>query len=153
MTQPFLIQRITDLLGSAITDANTKVTPALYKEILHKDEFGPERKQSWNYRSAIGMLNYLAALTRPDIAFAVHQCARFSASPKLSHERATKRIVRYLKGTSDKGITLKPNKEAGIQCYVDADFAGNYCNDTKDDPISVYSRTGYVIMYLSLIHI
>ena len=33
-------------------------------------------------------------------------------------------------------------------CYVDADFAGGYCNETKDEPIAVYSRTGYVIFYL-----
>jgi len=93
------------------------------------------------------MLNYLAASTRPDILFAVHQCARFSSNPKLQHERALKRIVRYLKGTLDKGIILTPNPTEGIKCFVDADLAGGYCNETKDDPISVYSRTGYVIFY------
>ena len=78
----------------------------------------------------------------------MHQCARFSANPKLIHERVVKRIVRYLKGTADKGIILKPNPSEGVTCYVDADFAGGYCNETKDDPIAVYSRTGYVIFYL-----
>ena len=82
--------------------------------------------------------------------FAVHQCAQFSVNPKLSHERAVKRIVRYLKGTSDKGIILRPNPQEGIKCYVDADFAGGYSEDTRDDPISVYSRTGYVIFYYGL---
>ena len=148
MTQPFLIDKIIESLGDAITDANTKPTPAVYKEVLHKDEDGPERKQPWNYRSAIGMLNYLAASTRPDILYAVHQCARFAANPKLSHERALKRIVRYLKGTRDKGIILKPNLEEGVQCYVDADFAGGYSNETREQSVSVYSRTGYVIFYL-----
>jgi hypothetical protein len=147
LSQPYLIERIIQELGLAVTDANVKDTPAVYKEILHRDEDGPDRKQSWNYRSLIGMLNYLAASTRPDILFAVHQCARFSANSKLSHERALKRIVRYLKGTKNKGIVLKPNPEEGIKCYVDADFAGGYHDDTKDDPVSVYSRTGYVIFY------
>jgi hypothetical protein len=148
LSQPYLITRIIELLGDSVKDANIKDTPAVYKEILHKDEHGPERKQSWNYRSAIGMLNYLAATTRPDCLFAVHQCARFSADPKLSHERALKRILRYLKGTNDKGIILKPNREAGIQCYVDADFAGGYMSETSDEPVSVFSRTGYAIFYL-----
>ena len=93
------------------------------------------------------MLNYLAASTRPDIAFSVYQCARFSANPKLIHERALKRIIRYLKGTKDKGTILSPDPSKGIVCCVDADFAGGYSDETKDDPISVYSRTGYVIMY------
>lgn len=147
MSQPFLTDRIIELLGDSVKDANVKDTPAVYKEILHKDELGPERKQSWKYRSAIGMLNYLAATTRPDILYAVHQCARFSANPRLSHERAVKRIVRYLKKTRDKGIIMTPNKEKGIQCFVDADFAGGFSSETSEDPVSVFSRTGYVIYY------
>ena len=55
--------------------------------------------------------------------------------------------MRYLKGTKDKGIILRPNPQEGIKCYVDADFAGGYSEDTKDDPMSVFSRTGYVIFY------
>ena len=147
MTQPFLIDRIIDLLGDAVKDANIKATPAVYKEYLTKDEDGPIRKQEWNYRSAIGMLNYLAACTRPDCLYAVHQCARFSANPKLCHERAVKRIVRYLKGTRKDGMILKPDSSKGIQCYVDADFAGGYTQATCSEPISVFSRTGFVIFY------
>lgn len=147
MSQPFLTDRIIELLGDSVKDANVKDTPAVYKETLHKDELGPERKQSWKYRSAIGMLNYLAATTRPDTLYAVHQCARFPANPRLSHERAVKRIVQYLKKTRDKGIIMTPNKDKGIQCYVDADFAGGFSSETSEDPVSVFSRTGYVIYY------
>ena len=149
MSQPFLIDKIIASLGDAVTEANTKDSPAVYKEILHKDTDGPERKQSWSYRSVIGMLNYLAASTRPDILYAVHQCARFSAAPKLSHERAVKRIVKYLKGTRDKGIIMSPDKEKGIQCFVDADFASGFSDEARDDPIAVFSRTGYVLMYFN----
>jgi hypothetical protein len=42
MTQPFLIDRIIELLGNAVKDANTKATPAVYKEILHQDKEGPD---------------------------------------------------------------------------------------------------------------
>ena len=149
MSQTFLIARIIELLGDAVKEANIKDTPAVYKEILHKDDKGPECKQSWNYRSAIGMLNYLAASTRPDILFAVHQCARFSVNPRLSHERAVKCIVRYLKGTKDDGLIIKPDATKGVQCYVNADFAGGYSATTCDDPVSVFSRTGYAIFYLN----
>lgn len=45
------------------------------------------------------------------------------------------------------GIILSPDEEKGIQCYVDADFAGGYSTETSDDPVSVFSRTGYVIYY------
>ena len=42
---------------------------------------------------------YLASNSRPDISFAVHQCARFTHTPKALHGEAILRICRYLKGT------------------------------------------------------
>jgi hypothetical protein len=33
-----------------------------------------------------------------------------------------------------------------VDCYVDADFAGLYGVEDSQDPISVKSRTGYVIL-------
>ena len=62
-----------------------KETLVLLNNIPHKDQDGPARKQSWNYRSVIGMLNYLSASIRPDIPFAVHQYAHFCTCPKLMH--------------------------------------------------------------------
>ena len=106
LTQTFLIQRIIELLGlEGESKHNTKPTLA-GKPLLNKDENGELRRNSWNYRQAIGMLTYLQGTTRPDIAMAVHQCARFSQDPKLLHERAVKLIGRYLLGTKDKGIYL-----------------------------------------------
>jgi hypothetical protein len=70
--------------------------------IVTSDSNGPLREHSWNYRSIIGMLNYLASSTRPDIAFAVHQYARFTTAPRRLHELAIRHIVRYLKATSTK---------------------------------------------------
>jgi hypothetical protein len=33
----------------------------------------------------------------------------------------------------------------GLECYVDADFAGGWCKDTSADLANVLSRTGYII--------
>ena len=76
--------------------------------------------------SVVGMLNYISNCTRPDILFATHQCARFSNDPKKSHETAIKRIGKYLKKTHDKGIIFKVDRQLGLECYVDADFAGGW---------------------------
>ena len=54
---------------------------------------------------------YLANNTRPDIAYATHQCARYTHAPKESHALAVKRIVRYLQGTSTKGLAISPSKD------------------------------------------
>ncbi|KAK3164706.1 hypothetical protein QOZ80_1AG0023490 [Eleusine coracana subsp. coracana] len=45
------------------------------------------------YRSMISSLLYLMAI-RPDIHFAVYLCARFHASPRVTHRKAVKRIFR-----------------------------------------------------------
>lgn len=116
---------------------------------LHSDTGGNQREYTWSYRSAIGMLIYLARKTRPDTEYAVHTCARFQLDPKRSHENAVKRIGRYLLGTRDKGIVFKPDisKLGQLECFVDADFAGNYTKEQSQDPNSVRSRTGCVILY------
>ena len=50
------------------------------------------------YRSMIGSLLYVTA-SRSDVIFSVCMCVRFQASPRESHLKATKRILRYLKHT------------------------------------------------------
>jgi hypothetical protein len=92
------------------------------------------------------MLLYLSGHTRPDIAFAVHQCARYTFSPTRRHELALIRIGRYLKGTMDKGLIISPTESPTVDCYPDADFAGLYGHEDSQDPHCVRSRTGYVIL-------
>ena len=48
------------------------------------------------YHSMIGSLLYVTA-SRSDVMFSLCMCARFQASPRESHLKATKRILRYLK--------------------------------------------------------
>ena len=148
LSQPFLIERIIQALGfdSTTTKGAKDNTPAGYP-LLSKDDSGPEPKANWKYRGLIGMLGYLQGTTRPDISMATHQCARFSNDPKLSHERAVKRIGRYLLDTRDKGIIYEPDISRGLECFVDADFAGGWKDGDHSSPESVLSRTGYVIMY------
>ena len=148
MSQPFLIDRIIKAINfdSTTTKSARDNVPAVYP-LLNKDVDGPARKAHWKYRGLIGMLGYLQGTSRPDIAMATHQCARFNNDPKLSHDRAVKKIVRYLLDTRDKGIIFKPDLSKGLECYVDADFAGGWKDGDHDAPESVLSRTGYVIMY------
>ena len=77
----------------------------------------------------------------------VHQCARFCIDPKMTHERAIMRIGKYLLGTKDRGMRFTPNISKGIECFVDADFAGSWDQADTNNPENVLSRTGYTIMY------
>ena len=91
---------------------------------------------------------YPAGNAHPELAFAVHQCTRFTHCPKQSHTSAIKHIAKYLKGVLDKeqGLIYHPSKQLTFDCYVDADFAGLWTYEDDQDAICVRSRTGYVMV-------
>ena len=43
-------------------------------------------------------------------------------------------------------MILNPNEDLNIDCYVDADFAGLWGSEPPDSPMSVKSRSGWIIM-------
>jgi hypothetical protein len=123
-------------------DCNSTKTPVSTTPLGY-DLDGEVFDENWEYASIVGMMMFLANNTRPDIANATHQCARFTHAPRKSHALAVKKIIRYLQGTKDKGLIMKPTSDLSIDCYVDTDFAGLYGQEDPQDPISVKSRTGY----------
>ena len=80
LAQPYLIAQILEDL-SFQKDTKGSSTPANSSTILERDLDRDRMNGDFDYRSIIGKLNFLEKSTRPDIAFAVHQCARFSADP------------------------------------------------------------------------
>jgi hypothetical protein len=95
----------------------------------------------------IGKLNFLEKSRRPELAYSVHMAARFSNGPKASHSAAVRHIVRYLVGTRDQGLILKPNKHS-FTCYCDADFAGLWNKETAQfNSMTAKSRSAYIVMY------
>ena len=143
LTQIGLINKIIKATG--MEGCNPSCVPAESKP-LGKDKDGTPFAEEWGYASVVGMLLYLAGNSRPDIAFAVNQAARFTHDPKQSHAQAIKRIVRYLQGTKEKGLTFRPSKDWQVDCYCDADFAGLWGSEDPADPIVSKSRTGFVIL-------
>jgi hypothetical protein len=79
------------------------------------------------YRSIIGGLRYLTH-TRPDIAYTVGYVSQFMEDPREDHWTAVKRLLRYIKGTTDQGIVFprSGDKEAPrLVIFSDTDMAGN----------------------------
>lgn len=89
------------------------------------------------YRMLVGRLQYLT-LTCPDISFAVNTVVQYMSNPLSTHMLAVKRILRYVKGTIDQGLRLRPQPTSSrISAYSDTDWAG--CLDTR------HSTTSYLI--------
>lgn len=90
-------------------------------------------------RSMIGSLLYVTA-SRPDVMHAVGQVAKFQAAPKETHILAMKRILVYLKGTTDFGLWYPKGNELSIAAYTDADWAGSV-----DERRSTNGATFYLV--------
>jgi len=147
LTQPHLIQQILDNIGMK-PNSKTKDKAAPSSTILRRDLEGDPFVEKWDYRSVIGKLNFLEKSTRPEIAYAVHQCAHFASNPRQSHANAVKYLCRYLLATKDKGLILRPDATKSFEVHVDCDFAGNWVQeDAMNDPSTAKSRTGYIISY------
>ena len=74
------------------------------------------------YSEVIGSLLYIARGTRPDISFAVQHLSQFLDNPLTEHWTQAKRVLRYLKGTAEIGITYKSSDQAQQpHAYSDAD--------------------------------
>jgi hypothetical protein len=147
MKQPHLIQQILDDLGmKRNTKTKDKAVPS--SMILRRDLDGKPFVEEWDYRSIMGKLNFLEKSTRPKIACAVHQCARFASNPKQSHANAVKYLCRYLMATKDKGLIFQPDVNKFFEVHVDCNFVGNWVKeDAMSDPSTAKSRTGYIISY------
>ena len=103
-------------------DAKPALTPMAERPLLAPDLEGESVDQTY-YRSMIGSLMYLTA-SRPDVIFAVCQCARYQANPKLSHLIAVKRIFRYLKGCPKLGLWYPKNPEFDLYAFADSNYGG-----------------------------
>ncbi|XP_019094507.1 PREDICTED: uncharacterized protein LOC109129919 [Camelina sativa] len=73
-------------------------------------------------------LQYLT-LTRLDIQFAVNPFCQRMHAPTVADFSLLKRIIRYIKGTVDYGISFSKNADFTLRTYSDSDYAG--CQTTS----------------------
>jgi hypothetical protein len=71
----------------------------------------------------IGSLLYVTT-SRLDVMSSVCMCARFQASPRESHWKATKRILRYLKHTQNVGLWYPNGVKFELVGYSDSYYMG-----------------------------
>ena len=87
---------------------------------LTKPQEDEELFETLKYQSAVGSLMYRMLGSRLDIAFGVSAVSRYNNSPTQIHWIAVKRILRYLKGSHNLGITYGGNQPILIG-YCDSD--------------------------------
>ncbi len=122
-----------------MTDAKLAKTPlpTRYKPELFK---GTSTPQLWSqYQLLIGSLLYLMLGTRPDIAFAVTQMAKFASNPSDEHLNRAMYILHYLIGMHDYALVFNGNSNLGLHTYCDS----SYGDDRTELDLKQRSTQGY----------
>ena len=122
-----------------MSDCKAVATPGEVNLKLVKSNEGKKLVDPKRYRSLVGSLLFIGKQTRPDILNIVNQLSRFLDKPDESHWKAAKRVLRYLKGTTDLRLTFLKNSSCDIVGDSDADWSGDL-NDRK-------STTGYYFKF------
>ena len=114
---------IKDMLKKfSMSDSKVINTPMKTNGNLDSDASGNMVDQKL-YQSMIRSLLYVTT-SRLDEMFSVCMCARFQASPRENHLKATKRILRYLKHTQNIGLWYSKGARFELIGYSDFDYAG-----------------------------
>jgi hypothetical protein len=95
----------------ALSEINSVATPMDLNLKLQLNPDSNEGSRSNSFARLLGELQYLANCTRPNISFTVNQLAAYTANPSLQHVTALKRILCYLAGTKNLGITYSKTSD------------------------------------------
>lgn len=106
-----------------MTDCKQVITPM---EVGLRLEKATDTDNKLPYRNLVGCLNYLAQNSRPDIAHAVSVLSQFNSCYNESHFKCAKRVLRYLKGTSNFALIFQKSGMLDLVGHVDADWGGSY---------------------------
>jgi len=109
-------------------EANPVATPCYRSSGVTEDTVGSHV----SYRAVLGCLLYLMTGTRPDIAFALSRAVRAMARPTEADRIDVKRVLKYLRGTSNYGFPFGACKIKGmLEAFSDAVFAGDVRQESQ----------------------
>lgn len=106
-----------DITNTASTPAYVPISPRVEKEERTKEDVP--------YREMVGSLVWLATNTRPDTADAVGTVARHSYHPTAEDWPKVLRILAYVNGGQEVGITYERSASNGLVAYADSDNANS----------------------------
>ena len=105
-------------------DSPVSKCDALSLEMCPKTQKEIDQMRKVPYANAVGSLMYAMMCTRPDICYAVGMVSRYQSNPGQGHWKAVKRVLRYLKGTTDYALCYQ-GSDLQLEGYTDADWAGD----------------------------
>ena len=113
----FTTDLVSGIEGSATSPANN--------DLFTVDEKSPllDSQRAMRFHSDTASLLYLGKRTRPDLLLAVSFLSTRVNAPTEQDWVKLQRVLRFLKCTKEKSITLRPDEKLSIYAYVDASYA------------------------------
>ena len=111
-------------------------TPLAQNEKISKND-GEKLEEPSAYRSFVGSLLYLT-VTKPDLMFPTGLLSRFMSSTSNVHMGVAKRVLKYVRGTTNLGIWYLKTGRVKLDGYADSDWAGSV-DDMKSTSSYVFT--------------
>ena len=124
-------------------DYSSSITPIVKGDRFNLNRFlendlEVEQMKNILYVLPVESLMSAQVCTRPDIAFALGVLGRYNSNSGMDHQRATKKVLRYLQGTKDYILMYRRTDDLEMISYSDSDFVG--CVDSR-------KLSGYIFMF------
>jgi hypothetical protein len=108
-----------------------------------EDRREKELEDITDYQAVVGSLMYAALPTRPDISYKVAALSRYNLWPFTGYMTTAKRLLQYLKSTSNFGLHFNGNR---IGIDIGNSLVGYSDSDWANDSASRKSQGGHVFL-------
>ena len=138
----FEVKNSRDIVESLSNLQNSKptVNPGRRSTVMELASATPLDGHGYNnFRTAVGKLIFMAPW-RPDMQFAIRQLSTQVLNPTKESKRATKQLIRLLKGTQHTSLRLEPREM--VQTVL-LELVGRSDSDWAGDSATRQSVTGY----------
>lgn len=122
-----------------ITDKKCPGAPLPYEE-LTKSVTDATAQEIYAYQQRIGLINFAAVITRPDVAHAASKLSEFLTNPSKIHLECANRVLLYLAHTRDMSINFNAQASLNPRRVFIASSDASFANDLD----TRQSSQGYV---------
>lgn len=106
------------------------------------------------YHQILSSIMYLAFYTHPDLIYSVSKLGQFNSNPAITHLRAAKHILCYIKGTLDYAIiydaSTNNSKPIGYAIFIALPFGFNFLNVRKYGEVEYWITMIKILTLLGL---
>ena len=148
LSQTHYIEKMAERFS--VADSKKKVEqPCVYGEKLTKEQLPKTEEEKREaaklpFQALVGSLIYVSK-TRPDVAYAISNVARFMSCWGVVHFKAALRILMYLYYTRDLHHVVAPHNDMTLRAYVDANWKDERESTNANEDVKWKSQYGYLL--------